>query len=35
MYEQDICVEFQRVPKYLTDTLKDVYFIRRCKFKSS
>ena len=34
------CVEFQRYPlkfhsKYLTHTLKDVYFIRSWKFKSS
>ena len=34
------CVEFQRYPlkfhtKYLTHTLKDVYFIHRWKFKSS
>ena len=34
------CVEFQRVPlkfhtKYLTHTLKDVYFIHRWRFKSS
>ena len=34
------CVEFQRLPlkfhaKYLTDTLKDVDFIPRWKFKSS
>ena len=37
---QIFCVEFQRVPlkfhtKYLTHTLKNVYFIHRWKFKSS